>query len=496
MKCSIYFKNQIKPKGCETSTPCYNRGSFPYKNYGSFIMKSRLLLTLTLATVMVAPFQATAFTQKSQPNILVIISDDAGYSDFSFSGKANFNTPNIDRISQQGVHFPQGYVSASVCSPSRAGLMTGRNQQRFGYFDNLPRKIPKIYSSEYAGLPESEITLAEALKDQGYKTAAIGKWHLGVGAKFHPNQQGFDYFYGIEAGMRSYWANTKGMGPTLENDKFVKDEGYFTDTLTNKAIDYINKKRNKPFFLYLSYTAPHTPLHAKKEHLALFPEIKDKNRQALAAMTYSLDENIGRVLNTLNDSGIDKNTLIFFVNDNGGSESNSVGNRPLTGFKGTVLEGGIRVPYAISWPGTIKAGQVIDMPASSLDIFSTAMAAAGGELSKDREYDGINLLPVMTGESAEVERTLFWKRHSYAAVRQGDFKLIRLSDRPALLFDVNNDPGERMDLSKKRPEKVKNMLKALWAWEQKHQHPKWQTKEYYNNEYIRKIDKAFNQISH
>lgn len=458
-------------------------------------MRNIALLTFTLASILFAPYKVQAFSKSMQPNILVIISDDAGYSDFSFSGEANFNTPNIDSISQNGVHFPQGYVSASVCSPSRAGLMTGRNQQRFGYFDNLPRKVPEIYSQEFAGLPQSEITLAEALQQQGYKTAAIGKWHLGYGEKFHPNVQGFEYFYGIESGSRSYWPNKKGLGPAQENMTTVKDEGYFTDTLTNKAINYLNKKDEQPFFMYLSYTAPHTPLHAKPEHLALFADIKDKRRRALAAMTYSLDENIGRVLKTLNDQGIDQNTLIFFINDNGGTEANSIGNRPLTGYKGTVLEGGLRVPYAVSWPDKIKAGQVINMPASSLDIFATAVAAAGGELATDREYDGINLLAVMTGKSVEVERTLFWKRHGYAAIRQGDFKLIRLSDRPALLFNVDEDVGEHSNLASKYPEKVKSMLQALWGWEQKHQHAKWQTKKNFNNEYIKKLDKAFKQVS-
>jgi len=458
-------------------------------------MKSFTALALLIASLPLASMYVLASTKDTQPNILVIISDDAGYSDFSFSGKANFNTPNIDRISEKGVHFPQGYVTASVCSPSRAGLMTGRNQQRFGYFDNLPRKVPDIYSQENAGIPASEITLAEALKQQGYQTAAIGKWHLGYGEKFHPNVKGFDYFYGIESGARSYWPNKKGLGPAQENMTTVKDEGYFTDTITNKAVNYLNKKTNQPFFIYLSYTAPHTPLHAKKEHLAMFADIKDKNRRALAAMTYSLDENIGRVLNTLNNKGIDKNTLIFFINDNGGTEANSVGNRPLTGYKGTVLEGGLRVPYAVSWPDKIQAGQVLNMPASSLDIFTTAMAAAGGELAKDREYDGINLLPVMTGDADEVERTLFWKRHGYAAIRQGDFKLIRLSDRPALLFNVNEDAGEHINLSSKFPDKVSSMLKALWQWEQKHQHAKWQTKKKFNNEYINKLDKAFKQVS-
>ncbi|WOH36601.1 sulfatase-like hydrolase/transferase [Thalassotalea fonticola] len=458
-------------------------------------MKPSTLLTFTFAFLVFTPWQVLAYTSSAQPNILVIISDDAGYSDFSFSGEANFNTPNIDSISQKGVHFPQGYVSASVCSPSRAGLMTGRNQQRFGYFDNLPRKVPEIYSPEYAGLPASEITLAEALQQQGYQTAAIGKWHLGYGEKFHPNVQGFDYFYGIESGSRSYWPNKKGLGPAQENMTTVKDEGYFTDTLTDKAINYLNKQGEQPFFMYLSYTAPHTPLHAKPEHLAMFADIQDKKRRALAAMTYSLDQNIGRVLKNLNDKGIDKNTLIFFLNDNGGTESNSAGNRPLTGYKGTVLEGGLRVPYAVSWPAQIKAGQVVNMPASSLDIFATAVAAAGGELAKDREYDGINLLPVMTGKSAAVERTLFWKRHGYAAVRQGDFKLIRLSDRPALLFNVNEDAGEHINLAEKHPDKVKAMLKALWQWERKHQHAKWQTKKNFNNEYIEKLDRAFKQVS-
>jgi len=446
-------------------------------------------IIFTLIGLLLFPLNYTSAAD--QPNILVILSDDAGYSDFGFSGAKNFSTPNLNKFASEGIHFTEGYVSASVCSPSRAGLLTGRNQQRFGYYDNLPVRPMPQDNANSSGLPDTEITIADALKENGYSTAVIGKWHLGYGEKFHPNNRGFDYFYGMEGGARSYWPieDPRFDHQTYENHQKQTHEGYYTDVLTDKAIDWMQGNQEKPFFLYLSYNAVHTPMDAKEDVMAKYAHMENKERQKLAAMTESLDDNIGRVLKSLDDMGINENTLVFFLNDNGGAEINSSDNLPLAGFKGTPLEGGIRVPYLVRWPWKIDAGQVNHQPVSSLDIFATSVAAAGGTLATDRPYDGVNLLPHMTGKKNDAPHEyLFWSRHNFAAVRAGDWKLIRLPDRPAMLFNIKQDIAEQTDRAGDHKDKVNTLLKTLYEWEKGLEHKLFDTEYMWYAEVPRKFD--------
>lgn len=423
---------------------------------------------------------ASSALAQSKPNIIVIMSDDAGYADIGFSGnrldKANFETPNLDKLAASGVIFDQGYVSASVCSPSRAGMLTGRYQQRFGHEYNLPI-VPEPGDVEaFNGLNVDELTMADHLKSAGYTTGLIGKWHLGLAPQFHPNARGFDYFYGLLGGGRSYWEGKNqdtDYRRIYRNKTAEKYQGYLTDRLGEEAIQFIDDNKQQPFFLFLSYTAVHAPMEAKPEHLKQFNHIKDKQRRTLAAMTLSLDESVGEVMSALEDRDLIDNTLIVFLNDNGGpSDANYSSNLPLVGIKGTLAEGGVRVPFTISWPGKIAAGSEYDKPVSALDILPTALAAADAKAQGEKKFDGVDLLPFINGEKNDApHNTLFWKRAAFAAVRDGDFKLIRFPDRPAVLYNIEQDPYEQKDLASTQPERVQKLLKKLFAWENELQAP-------------------------
>lgn len=422
----------------------------------------------------------TTVFASEQPNIIVIMSDDAGYADIGFSGnrlnKANFETPNLDSLASSGVIFDQGYTSASVCSPSRAGMLTGRYQQRFGHEYNLPVTPEPGDVEAFNGLNVDELTMADHLKAAGYSTGLIGKWHLGLAPQFHPNARGFDYFYGLLGGGRSYW---EGEGQDTDYRRIYRNksaenyQGYLTDRLGEEAISFIKNNQQNPFFLFLSYTAVHAPMEAKPEYLSQFSHIKDKQRQTLAAMTLSLDESVGEVMSALEEQGLRENTLVVFLNDNGGpSDYNFSSNLPLVGVKGTLAEGGVRVPFAMSWPGHIKAGTSYQAPISALDILPTALAAAKSKPANKKPLDGVNLLPYLNGElQTRPHQTLYWKRAAFAAVRDGDYKLIRFPDRPAVLYDLKSDPYEKTDLSMRFPDKSRAMLKKLFSWENELQAP-------------------------
>ena len=316
------------------------------------------------------------------PNVVLILTDDAGYADFGFTGCTDFKTPNIDRIAEEGVTCTNGYVTASVCCPSRAGLMTGRYQQRFGHEVNL---LAGTKAYQTLGLPRSEPTLADRMRSEGYATGALGKWHLGVSEGFHPLDRGFDEYYGCLSGSRSYWAydqipkHNRGL---MRNREIIApepaDDYYFTDALTDEAVDFIHRHADEPFLLYVSYTAVHTPMHATEEMLDRHQDVKPERRRKLAAMTSSLDDGVGRILDAIDEDGLDEETIVIFVNDNGGATNNASSNGIYRGMKGSKWEGGIRIPYAVRWPGTLPAGSTFDHPVSTLDIVPTAVAAAGG----------------------------------------------------------------------------------------------------------------------
>ncbi len=426
----------------------------------------------------VAPTQDTSplhVADKRLPNIVLIISDDAGYADFSSHGSDQISTPRIDSIGADGVHFAQGYVTASVCSPSRAGLMTGRYQQRFGHEMNIPPKM-----SEANGLPVDEMTMADALQKQGYRTIGLGKWHLGYADHFHPLSRGFHDYYGFLQGARPYWALSE---PTqlnrLLHDRQPVDEtfGYMTDHLGRRAAEYIDKHHQQPFFLYLSYNAVHTPMHATEDDLnAVSPELSAKRRK-LVAMTHALDRSVGFVLDALKQNGLENNTMVVFINDNGGATNNASQNGTLRGKKGSPFEGGIRIPYMVRWPDGWPRGIRYPHPVSTLDLFPTLLAAAGGRpASLPKPLDGVDLTPFVTGENdVRPHPTLFWRRGNNWAIRDGDWKLVNAQGDNPLLFDLSSDEPEQVDVSSSHGEVVARLQREYDNWNAQLVPAKWRT---------------------
>ncbi|BAX82400.1 hypothetical protein ALGA_4109 [Labilibaculum antarcticum] len=418
------------------------------------------MLLVTLASCQIG-------SQTEKPNIIVILADDAGYADFGFNGCEDLKTPNIDNLAQQGVVFSDAHVSSSVCSPSRAGIITGRYQQRYGHECNE--------GDGFTGLPKTEISLAKRLKTQGYNTAAFGKWHLGYAEGYHPNDRGFDYFYGFLAGGRSYFPdeNNDRLGDThaiLENKKHVLFDGYLTDVLGVKASQYIEKNEGQPFFMYLAYNAVHTPMHATKEDLALF---EGHSRQTLAAMTWALDRSVGNVIKTLKDKKMLDNTVIFFLSDNGGAHNNQSSNYPLNGFKGNEFEGGHRVPFLVYWKDKLKVGSY-DGLSSSLDIGATACALAGVKGDFNLPLDGVNLMPYISGEKSEPPHDkLFWRKDKMAAARVGDYKLVRVQGLKSTVYDLDTDLGEKDNLAIEKPELKDQLENELKSWEEQMISPLW-----------------------
>ena len=406
-------------------------------------------------------------------NVILIVSDDAGHADFSMHGSPNFPTPNIDRIAAEGVRFSQGYVTASVCSPSRAGLITGRYQQRFGHHHNIPPRY-----SEDNGLPVEEVTFADLVRDRGYRTIALGKWHLGYAPKFHPLSRGFDDYYGFLQGARKY-VPIKGnrLNRLLRDREPVKEDfEYMTEELAEEAGRYIDEHAARPFFMYLCFNAVHGPLQATDADLARVDPALAGNRRKLAAMTMSLDDAVGTVLDALERNGIVDNTLVVFVNDNGGA-SHGANNAPLRGRKGQPYEGGIRVPFVARWPAAWPKGLVYDKPVSTLDLLPTVLAFAGpGESIETPELDGIDLTPMLSrSDGTGPNRTLFWSRKSTSAVRDGDLKLVvTTGDQPGVeLFDLRLDPNEQQNIAAAHPADVVRMRAMHVKWNGRNEAPRW-----------------------
>ena len=447
---------------------------------------SRLIIPL------VCCFLATGCTSEPPPpNLIILFSDDAGYADFGFQGSADYKTPHLDALASSGARFTSGYVTASVCSPSRAGMLTGRYQQRFGHELNLPGVPDPSVPDSARGLPLSERTIADLLKDEGYATGLVGKWHLGLEDHFHPTNRGFDEFFGMR----------KGSGPYFSGNVNIIEQGmeavpadsltYLTDEFGDQAVDFIARHRNEPFFLFLSFTAPHTPMQAKKDYLAeelnrFETQVRAKN----VAMTRSVDDNIGKVLATLDELGLRENTLVVFTNDNGGAMPyNGSLNAPLRGAKGTALEGGNRVPYLMSWPGVIPEGTLFVDPVSTLDIVPTFLSAAGGTLPGDRSYDGADLIPHLTGlDMTAPHDTLFWKMQWGAAVRTGDWKLVRTPSQETWLFDLSNDISESTNVASLHPEVVNRLTQSFEYWESTHPDPIWKINQAWHARTLERYD--------
>ncbi|WP_255416087.1 sulfatase [Reichenbachiella sp. MSK19-1] len=435
--------------------------------------------------------------QSNQPNILLIFIDDGGNADFGFQGSDLMPTPALDKLAKSGVMFTQGYVSASVCGPSRAGLITGRYQQRFGYEEN---NVPGYMSEnskllgDEMGLPVDEKTIGNYLKGLGYKTGYYGKWHLGDADKYHPTKRGFDEFYGFRGGDRSYFAYEQIPHDDKKMERgfgqFEEPEGYVTDVLADETIAFIENNKNEPWFAFLAFNAVHTPMEATEEDLAQFPQLSGL-RKEVAAMTLALDRACGRVLDKLDELGLDKNTLVVFTNDNGGpTDKNGSVNLPLSGTKSNHLEGGIRVPYLISWPAQLKKKQTYNYPVSTLDLLPTFYAAAGGDMSDLPSVDGVDLMPYLQGKNEDrPHETLFWKKGPRAAVRQGDWKLIRYSDRPAELYYLPEDISEHNNLASQNLEKVQELFTLLYEWELTLEPPLWHLKRKFEKYDIDRMDR-------
>lgn len=405
-----------------------------------------------------------------KPNVLLIVGDDMGYADVGFHGCRDIPTPHLDRLAASGVRFTNGYVSGPYCSPTRAGLMAGRYQTRFGHEFNP--------GGSGQGLPVTEVTLASRLKAAGYVTGLVGKWHLGATPEMHPQRRGFDEFFGFLGGAHSY---VESVG-ILRGNEQVQELDYTTDAFGREAVAFIERHRAEPWFLYLAFNAVHTPMEATDDRLAKFAGIEDKQRRTYAAMMLAMDEAIGQVLQKVAAAGLAQDTLVMFISDNGGptmpsTTMNGSNNAPLRGSKRTTLEGGIRVPFVVSWPGRVKPG-VFDRPAIQLDLHVTALTAAGVEVNPQWQLDGVNLLPFLSGEkTAAPHDALYWRFGQQMAIRVGDYKLVRYDtnadtlsgarNQPVSapkLYRLTDDPGETKDLAAELPDKVRE-LQAKWkAW--------------------------------
>ena len=400
--------------------------------------------------------------KKKFSNIILIVTDDHGYGDVGFNGCKDIPTPNIDKIAANGVVFPQGYVTYAVCAPSRAGMLTGRYQDRFGYSRNpLYRPFDSIQ-----GLSLQEQLLPAFLKPFGYATMAIGKWHLGAHSAYKPMNRGFDQFFGFSGGGHRYFpeefdieleesATNEAQSYRTKltmNEKVVDETDYLTDAFSREAVSFVRRHKDQPFFLYLAYNAPHNPLQAPKKYLDRFPAIQNQKRKTYAAMVSAVDDGVGRILATLDELKITDNTLVIFLSDNGGPEQdNASDNGLLRGGKGTFFEGGVRVPFAMQWPAYIKPGSRYEEMISSLDIFATIAAHVQGQRALANPLDGTDLLPYVTGKkSGSPHEFLFWRNYDqkrFLVVHRSGMKEITQNDSLVNRFDLKKDLSEQQELA-------------------------------------------------
>jgi arylsulfatase A-like enzyme len=466
------------------------------------------------------------FAQQKLPNIILIIADDLGYSDLSSYGNKNIHTPHIDSLGARGIRFTQAYVTAPICAPSRMGIITGRYQQRFGAefmpydkFDpSVRKKITKHFlsaekkpegiaslhpdfflsRSEYAtDLPAGEITIADLLKQKGYATGLVGKWNLSSSTDVFPDQRGFDYSYYFDGALTRYvddpvdtsryinqhlpwafseipaWAPRHGSTAIKEGRTIVKDTGYLTFSFANKAIEFIARKKDQPFFLTLAFNAPHDPFQVPKDYFDRLQNITDTVKRVYTGMIEALDDAVGNVLQKLDQEGLTDNTIIFFISDNGGATyTRATDNAPLRGGKCTHFDGGLEVPFFIQYPAFPHPGQVYKNAVSSLDIFATIAAITGSGLATDRVYDGVDLLRYCNNDPGSPHEYFFWRSGYSKAFRKGDWKLyVNEKNKVTYLFNIAEDREEKNDLSHSRPDKLKELSDALKEWEKKNSVP-------------------------
>ncbi len=440
-------------------------------------------------------FSLAAQADIAPPNVLVIIADDLGYADIGAHGNAPIPTPNIDRLAKRGSLCTNGYVAAPYCSPSRASFLTGRSSTRFGHEFN-----PHVGDEATLGLPLDETTIADHLRSAGYATALFGKWHQGFDYGHHPLSRGFDEYFGFLVGGHNFilhrdakpkFGSAHSHDLIYRNRDVQKLDGYTTDLFTDETIAFIDRNPTKPWFVYLAYNAVHTPLEILEKHTSRIPsDIADANRRGYLSLLIGMDDAIGRVIDRLDKTERDRNTLVFFFSDNGGSGRkpflayNAAVNTPLRGDKGQTLEGGIRVPFFVSWPGKIDPNTRFEHPISTLDVLPTAVVAASpANLSSpfSEKVEGVNLLPHLTGETKQPpHKMLAWRFGPQKAVRQGDWKLVDWRDFETKsqsgwqLYNLADDISESNDLATKHPDKVTELSNLWEAWNKHNIAPRWQ----------------------
>lgn len=480
---------------------------------------------------------------KERPNIIIIVADDLGKTDISLYGNTIVHTPNIDSLAIEGVKFEEGYVTSPICSPSRAGLLTGRYQQRFGhelqpsnrYLKNRLEKfivehfvdlrelelelidsVPDSKSIGIQGLPLGEITIADLLKKTGYKTGIVGKWHLGASEEYLPLKRGFDEHYGFYEAFSWYadpeddnivnvkhagimdshiWdSGNKGAALKRRNNTLVDNKEYLTNTLATEATSFIDKNKDNPFFLYVPFNTPHTPFQALKSDVEKYKAagVSDLNKAVYYAMISGLDRAVGQIRRKLKETSIERNTIIFFISDNGGATyTEATNNSPLRGGKMSLYEGGINVPFTMTWIGKIQPQTVYSKPVSVLDIFATAAAVSGSVLPQGRTYDGVNLLPFIAGKDTTApHQILYWRSGTNKAIRKGEWKLVlNLKDGIEVLYNLKTDKNEKINLASVQRLKVEELKKDLEAWEKTLVKPLWPSNGYYRNISDGKLDR-------
>jgi arylsulfatase A-like enzyme len=416
-----------------------------------------------------AAFGATRTAQaQERPNVLFILADDLGYGDLSCYGRPDYETPVLDRLATQGMKFMSAYAAAPVCTPTRCAFMTGRYPQHY----EVGLQEPLTASSPPVGLPAGQPTVASRMRDAGYETALIGKWHLGWRPEFHPNRFGFDEFYGSLSGALDYFthvapdAGSEAVPDLWDNEQRVTTDGYLTDIFSDRAVDFIARPRNKPFYLSLHYTAPHSPWEGPNDRATadhtdhgLGPMTSGGSLEAYAQMMRSMDEGIGRVLAALRRARVERDTLVIFTSDNGGERYSF--NWPFSFEKRFLHEGGIRVPAIVRWPGVVPAGAVTEQAAITMDLTATILAAAGAPAAGP--LDGESLLPVLTGEREPHERPLFWRTRTRAAARIGRWKYVQ-EGAEEFLYDLDVDLGEKTDLKAREPAVFADIKERYDAW--------------------------------
>jgi arylsulfatase A-like enzyme len=431
----------------------------------------RFLLALIACAAAAAP---AAQSPSTRPNVVLIITDDVGYGDIGSYGAPDIKTPHIDRLAARGTRFTDFYANGSTCTPTRAGLISGRYQQRF----ELERPLGSATSKDGSfGLPATGRSLPRLLRNHGYATGLIGKWHLGYLPQFTPKVHGFDTFWGYKSGYVDYYQHTDSSGERdlFDGDEPVKADGYLTDLITQRSVKYIADHAQAPFFLEVAYSAAHWPYQVPDQpstaernsaHLLAFHE-RTGTRADYVKMMERADAGVGQIVAAIETAGIAANTLIIFTNDNGGEWLSR--NTPLFNRKFTLWEGGIRVPAIVSWPGRLPVGRVTSQVGITMDLSATILAVTGAPVPADAKLEGINLLPILEGKSPVSDRTLFWRVRTAGldqrAIRSGNWKLLHEGSARLSLFDLSTDISERNDLAATRTDVVRRLHDQLLAWE-------------------------------